>query len=104
MILSDVEGKFLNWSDRTEFVGKFIGFEEITIKGVFKKMAVFVKNGYHYYIGNLQVLRILNNNIENDIIGLDMRITKKDVIKTAVGNMITFEIETTEENSENPPF
>ncbi len=104
MILSDVQGKFLNWSDRTEFTGKFIGFEEISIKGSYKKMAVFVKNGYHYYIGNLQILRIINNNIDNDIIGLDMKITKKDIIKTAIGTMIVFEIETLEENSENPPF
>ncbi len=99
MILQDMAGKFVNWSNLKDFTGKFTGLEEVDIKGENKLMAVFEKDTDIYYIGNFQILRILKHNMTT--IGEDLKITVIGSVKTKSGNdMLKFSIETLEKTKE----
>lgn len=97
MILEDVQGKFLNWANQNSFTGKFVGIENITVKGESTKMAVFEKGNDTYYVGNFQILRILEHNIDRGILSHELKISLQGSITTKTGNeMLKFQVETTE--------
>ncbi len=112
MILESVQGSFLNWGKITDFVGVFIKFEEVSIKGEIKKMAIFHKDDETIYVNNYKIMQTLRNNYAR-VVDRELKISKTGSIKTKNGyNMLDFKIETidttnptsTQKNTDDIPF
>lgn len=98
MILEDVSGKFINWSNQDSLTAKFIGIESINVKGEMTKMGVFEKGNDTIYIGNYQILRVLEHNYDRGIVGHVLKIKLIGEIETKSGNkMLNFQVETLED-------
>lgn len=97
MILEDVSGKFVNWGNQESLTARFVGIETIKVKGEMKKMGVFEEGNDTVYIGNYQILRILEHNYDRGIVGSILKIKLTGTLQTKAGNqMLQFQIETVE--------